>query len=129
MVCCMIAGRYSHGCVLLDENRILVVGGKDENANDLKSTEIIDLTNNTIVSERDLHHPRSEFGLIIDGSQNSHILAIGGDSNGSKLKSIEKWKKDQEKWEIMQNSLRKESSHFGYLSVAPKLLDPVFQGK
>ena len=119
--------------MLLDENKILVVGGKNQNAVDLKSTEIINFSTNTTKIGADLIEPRSEFGLVFVGpqnsSQNTHILAIAGNSNGFKLKSVEKWIIDQERWEKQLYSLTKESSGFGYLAVPQKVLDPQFQGK
>ena len=107
--------------MLLDENKILVVGGKNQNAVDLKSTEIINFSTNTTKIGADLIEPRSEFGLVSVGPQkSSNILAIGGNSNGSKLKSVEHWKKAEEKWEPFTYLLNKEISDFGCLAVSPK---------
>ena len=57
------------------------------------------------------------------------ILAIGGDSNGIKLNSIEYWMDEDERWVLMPLALNRNLSDIGYLDVPSIALDQRFKGK
>ena len=59
----------------------------------------------------------------------SRILAIGGDSNGTKLNSIEYWMEEEERWDLMPFALTQTLSDIGYLDVPSIALDQRFKGK
>ena len=59
----------------------------------------------------------------------SRILAIGGNSNGAKLNSIEYWMEEEERWDLMPFALTRTLSDIGYLDVPSIALDQRFKGK
>ena len=113
----------------MGEDEVLIVGGKNENQQDLTSTEIISLSSSTIRKGPELNHPRSEFGLVSEGFQVPIILAIGGNSNGVKFESIEYLREDKKTWDLMPFSLSEGKSNFGYLVIPPEVLDHKYKGK
>jgi hypothetical protein len=67
--------------------------------------------------------------MVSPGSREfSRILAIGGDSNGIKLNSIEYWMEEEERWVLMPFALTRTLSDIGYLDVPSIALDQRFKG-
>ena len=100
--------RYGPGCATLDDISI-VVGGRDELGEILKSVEIIFLNSKSLGKAEDMLKPRSHFNLIAMGTM---VLALGGYDETS----IEIWEGLGEPWKEASMSLENSRSSFSALT-------------
>ena len=115
-------GRSGHGCAMIS-GKIIVAGGWDGTKR-LSSTEIIDLSTQTVSSVGNLQEARSKIGMVTIGNgRNMMVLAFGGvNIGGTKLNTIEKWNDKTENWEDYHKTLKVESYSFGSVAVNPKAI-------
>jgi len=86
---------YGHCAIALDNN-IIVIGGKDENWNDLDTTWIYNVVKKDWTEGPKLNEKRYDHACLVDEETNT-IHIIGG-SNGRHLKSTEKWIFGTDSW-------------------------------
>jgi N-acetylneuraminic acid mutarotase len=97
----MNTARYGARAVTLQDGRVLVVGGTDDDDSPLRSAEIYDPDSGRWASAGSLSTPRNAFTLTLlpDGS----VLAAGGEAEGSwsggkPLASVERFDPDAGTW-------------------------------
>jgi N-acetylneuraminic acid mutarotase len=96
----MSVGRWSHSATLLDDGRVLIVGGKERPYGSVPSTEIFDPTNNSWSSAGNTLKPRGE-GHTAILLNNGQVLITGGTEDGSS----ELYDPDENKWLYADNMM------------------------
>ena len=96
----MSVGRWSHSATLLDDGRVLIVGGKERPYGSVPSTEIFDPTNNSWSSAGNTLKPRGE-GHTAILLNNGQVLVTGGTEDGSS----ELYDPDENKWLYADNMM------------------------
>ena len=99
-------------CFLYNGN-VLVTGGYD-GRNQLKSTEIIELSNWKSKTAGNLNVARHSHGMgIVDINGKSKLIVFGG-TNEYYLDSIEEWDEDTETWSLSTMKLSEAKKQFAY---------------
>ena len=96
----MSVGRWSHSATLLDDGRVLIVGGKERPYGSVPSTEIFDPTNNSWSSAGNTLKPRGE-GHTAILLNNGQVLVTGGTEDDSS----ELYDPDENKWLYADNMM------------------------
>ena len=90
----MSIGRWSHSATLLNDGRVLIVGGKEKPYGSIPSTEVFDPGNNSWSSAGNTLNPRGE-GHTSTLLNNGQVLITGGtEDNSSEL-----YNPDANSWE------------------------------
>ena len=122
-------GRMHHACTLFKE-KVIINGGRNSSANDLSSTEIINLNDLTKAhATGNLVQASFGHGLVVVHVDNKPtVLAVGGEykENGTwkYRNSIEMWNPTTETWTMTQMKLSEPKAYFGILSLPTRLLCP-----
>ena len=112
------------GCSKID-NHIVISGGRSSSSGFLQSTEVLDLTTNSLVYAGDLNSPRIFFHMAIitrDGQQ--LILAFGGYTGSSTLNSVEQFNPSNNSWTLVPTSMEEARRAFGAIVVPRELVCP-----
>jgi hypothetical protein len=83
----MLAGRAGYAAVLLGADRVLVVGGADEDGDVLNTTEIFHLATLTFTPGPDMHSARCGCSAVALDAR--RILVVGGFDGGSQQSTTE----------------------------------------
>ncbi|XP_066268168.1 kelch-like protein 24 [Branchiostoma lanceolatum] len=96
------------GVVTTLNNILFVVGGtyKDETVSN--NVYSYNMHKNVWVQEPSMLHPRTQFGLVANGS---HLYAVGGDSNGTSLSSVEAYNFMKMEWKELSPLPKKMRCH------------------
>ena len=97
----MSVGRWSHSATLLNDGRVLIVGGKERPYGSVPSTEIFDPTNNSWSSAGNTLKPRGE-GHTAILLNNGQVLITGGTEDVSS----ELYDPDENKWSYADNMIQ-----------------------
>ena len=114
----LLEGRTDHRCIFYN-GKLIVTGGYD-GWNELKSTEIHDLSKGTSRAAANLNVARMGHGMgIINLNGYSTLVAFGGENckiRGKYLDSVEEWNDMEETWTLSTLKLSEGRSDFGYCS-------------
>lgn len=106
--------RWMHSSVLLNDGRVLVMGGVSE---EMRSCEIYDPIENTWIITASMNEPRSSLSSIL--LPNGNVFISGGDSIGVNIipwkKSCEVYDVTTEKWTYVDDMLDFRGGHQIYL--------------
>ena len=97
----MSVGRWSHSATLLNDGRVLIVGGKERPYGSVPSTEIFDPTNNSWSLAGNTLKPRGE-GHTAILLNNGQVLITGGTEDVSS----ELYDPDENKWSYADNMIQ-----------------------
>ena len=104
---------------------IVISGGRSSSSGFLQSTEVLDLTTNSLVYAGDLNSPRIFFHMAIitrDGQQ--LLLAFGGYTGSSTLNSVEQFNPSNNSWTLVPTSMEEARREFGAVVVPRELACP-----
>jgi len=116
--------RYWPGCAKLG-SKVIISGGGGNDPRSHKSTEILDLTDNTLSSGGDLIETRRHFHIL---NVNNKLLAIGGvgvvgwSPGNPTSSSVEEWDPSTSTWSKSSTGLEEERASFGALVVSKDLV-------
>ena len=96
----MINQRYGHSLVTCN-GRIYAIGGGKEPNDALNLVERLSDLDEEWEDVAPLNSPRKWLAAV---SYNGLIYAVGSESGGSALKTVEKYDPDKNKWEIVENA-------------------------
>ncbi|KAI8502222.1 hypothetical protein Bbelb_198100 [Branchiostoma belcheri] len=96
------------GVVTAVINTLYVAGGTLKNESVSNNVYRYDILKNEWVQEPSMLHPRTQFGLV---ASCTHLYAIGGDSNGTSLSSVEAYNLVKKEWQELCPLPRKMRCH------------------
>ena len=107
--------RGSHECLKIDDDRILVVGGRDENYDYLKSTEVYHRRNNSWTTGPILPKTLS-YGQFIKASPGSKFFGyyLGGYGDDSLSSAIYGLSKDLSNFQLLGNLKKARDDHVAF---------------
>ena len=83
--------RSHHACAILS-SKVIVAGGYGDGYEILKSTEIMDLSTQTVISGANLEVARVHFGMVTVGdAENQMVLAFGGQTEDGDILTWPPW--------------------------------------
>ena len=89
----MLTPRYRHSSVLLNDGRVFIVGGVDNDGRTLNTTEIFDPKTGTSIKGPDMPYPA--FGCTLKLLSNGNVLIVGGQYNSENRVSVYLHKKNK----------------------------------
>ena len=124
----MVQGRRGHGC-LFYQSKVILAGGYDTNGNTLKTTEIVQISENGKLSLRkagNLNVARVNHGMGVIKIRNTpKAIAYGGlNEFDDALNSVDIWDDASEIWLASNLTLNISRWSFGYDTLPIELLCP-----
>ena len=117
--------RKNFGCAFIpNTKKVMITGGFDDKDKCLRSTEILDTENESVLMASPLNSKRGNHGMgIVTINGEDRLAVFGGINNKTYLNSVELYNTQTEKWENTDIKLKEANSEFGFLCV--KLADVV----
>ena len=107
--------RQGHECIKIDDDRIMVIGGRDENFHLLKSTEIVSLGRGTWDYGPSFPTAIAN-GQFVKATTGTKLLGyyLGGSVYGSPSSAIYALYKDENSFQLLGNLERLRQGHVGF---------------
>ena len=111
----MTQKRQGHECIKIDDDRIMVIGGRDEYYDYLKSTEIVSLGRGTWDYGPSFPTAIAN-GQFVKATTGTKLLGyyLGGSVNGSPSSAIYALYKDENAFQLLGNLERLRQGHVGF---------------
>ena len=116
----LVAGRWEHSAVRLDDGRVLVVGGyeDDKTPPELSSAELFDPATGKFTSTGSMAEGRKLFGLVGDGKTATAVAGLGGGT----LFTVERYDRTTGAWTALANVTNSHSPSQAVLTTDGKIL-------
>ena len=118
----LLSRRYmGHGCAVIGSTLVVAGGGSGDAR---KTTEIIDLETKAIRHGQDMLGIREWFQLftVVSPGSKPTLLALGGWSGSSMLRTVEEWDPESETWREAEGELVQARSDYGAVVVEKSLV-------
>ena len=129
-------GRQGPRCAFIpDTNKIIITGGKElweTKHRFLKSSEMLDIENESIAEASPLNTKRYQHGIgILTINDEEKLAVVGGEYCDTRMgfhRSVEIYDKETQMWKLTNLKLKEPKGGFGYLSVKIGILGEIIGG-